>query len=408
MHGVALGPGPAAKLRAAVILHGLHDLLLCVHHKRAVLRHGLGDGLALQQQAFHGCGTGVGQWPVLVRHQLQRGVLAHVLQPHTQALARKEVQHAARALALRSGQCPLGAGVHAQRPDGHVGLGLRGPRLRGRRQRAGCPRQCTGHHRHRGGAPSVVVVDETRNALVPQHGEVRLHHLVACGQVQPDLEQLQRVGRGGVQQREHFGVHDALACGDPLHIAAAKPRCSAQRVGMVDEPLAYQRDGFETPVRVARKARYGIAVVHAPAVLAAEVAADLTAVQRHGGGKRAIARRVGVVMVCAEQKRIERGPQRAEGLRVKDGRRSGHGGAPACIGAVLPACDKPPAVEQCVLLLIPRAEGAVSFRLGLTESRRRFTASRSLLSATAPAAPPPPESHTPRGCARWYGSRGAP
>jgi hypothetical protein len=34
---------PAAELRAAVVLHGLRDLLLRVHHEGAVLRHRLAD-----------------------------------------------------------------------------------------------------------------------------------------------------------------------------------------------------------------------------------------------------------------------------------------------------------------------------------------------------------------------------
>jgi hypothetical protein len=45
----------------------------------------------------------------------------------------------------------------------------------------------------------------------PEHREVRRRHLVPRRQVQPDLEQLQRVGLRGVEQREHLGVHDAAA-----------------------------------------------------------------------------------------------------------------------------------------------------------------------------------------------------
>ena len=75
---------------------------------------------------------------------------------------------------------------------------------------------------------------------------------------------------------------------DPLHIAPPK-RAAAQRIGMVDEPLAHQRHRFKAAVRVAWKAGHGLAVVHAPAVLAAEVATDLAAFQRHGGRKGAIA-----------------------------------------------------------------------------------------------------------------------
>src|SRR3989344_4339704 len=112
--------------------------------------------------------------------------------------------------------------------------------------------------------------------------------------------------------------HSMGKCG-----AATKTRGRAQRIGMVDETLAHQRHRLKTPVRVARKARHGVAVVHAPAVLAAEVAADLAVFNRHGGAERCVACRVGIVVVGAEKKRVERGPLRTEQLGAHDGHQSG-------------------------------------------------------------------------------------
>jgi hypothetical protein len=83
---------------------------------------------------------------------------------------------------------------------------------------------------------------------------VRIGHLAALGQVEPDLEQLQRVGRGRVQQREHLRVHDALAGRHPLHVAAAEARGGAQRVAVVDQALAHDGHGLEAAVRVGREA----------------------------------------------------------------------------------------------------------------------------------------------------------
>ena len=295
----------------------------------------------MQQQAFHGGGAGVDQFPVLRGNHFQRRVAADGLRAHRKAVAHKVIQHAARALAGGGGQRPAGTGLQVQRPDGHVGFGLRRPGLGRRAQRCVCTGQRTGHHGHGGQAAVCIAVLQARNALVPQHGEVRLHHLVAGRQVQPDLEEFERVGLGGVEQREHFRVLDALARRDPLHIAPAKAGGCAQRIGMVDEPLAHQRHRFKAPVRVAGKAGHGLAVVHAPAVLAAEVAADLAAFQRHGGRKGAIACGVGVVVVGAEKEGVHRGPQRAQGLGLQHGQRGGGSGGGRCHAGLLVECATP-------------------------------------------------------------------
>ncbi|MNV71398.1 hypothetical protein D3C71_1644140 [compost metagenome] len=113
---------------------------------------------------------------------------------------------------------------------------------------------------------------------------------------------------------------------------------------MIDQALAHQRDGFETAVRVAGKARHAVAVVHAPAVLAAEVAAHLPAFELHRlHAHAAVAGRVAVVMVGAEQERVERGPLRAQRLGVENGLGGGgHGGS--LNGG--PAADMPQAKLQ--------------------------------------------------------------
>ena len=58
-----------------------------------------------------------------------------------------------------------------------------------------------------------------RSKMAPPH-----FTMFWSGQIQPDLEQLQRIRSALVQQRKHLRVHDALAGGEPLHIAAAKAR----------------------------------------------------------------------------------------------------------------------------------------------------------------------------------------
>ena len=92
-----------------------------------------------------------------------------------------------------------------------------------------------------------------------------------------------------VTQWKHLAVHDAFARRQPLHIAIAKAGCGPQRIGMVDASLAHDGHGFKTTVRVRWKARNGLAVVHAPAVFVAKVAAHLTSRQRSIGPHLGIA-----------------------------------------------------------------------------------------------------------------------
>jgi hypothetical protein len=60
------------------------------------------------------------------------------------------------------------------------------------------------------------------DVVVPEHREVRVGHLVDRRQVQPDLEQLERVRSFRVEEREHLAVHDAGAGSEPLDVSPAE------------------------------------------------------------------------------------------------------------------------------------------------------------------------------------------
>ncbi len=120
-------------------------------------------------------------------------------------------------------------------------------------------------------------------------------------------------------------MHDALAGREPLHVAAAEARGRAERIGMVGETLANDGDRLEAAMRMRREARHLLAVVHAPAVLAPEVLADVAPRQRGVGAEAAVALGVRVVVVDAEQERVGRLPGEAELLDLEDGA-VGHGG----------------------------------------------------------------------------------
>jgi hypothetical protein len=131
-------------------------------------------------------------------------------------------------------------------------------------------------------------------------------------QVQPDLEQLERVGLVTFEQREHLGVHDAATGREPLHVATTEPRRGTERIGVVDQTLAHERHGLEATVRVLGEARDDQPVVHAPAAGAGEVHAQVAVVDRHRRREELVAWRVRVVVVGAEQERVECGPMQPE------------------------------------------------------------------------------------------------
>ncbi len=80
---------------------------------------------------------------------------------------------------------------------------------------------------------------------------------------------------------------------------------------MVDEPGAHHCDRLEPAVGMARKPGHHVAVIHAPAVLAAEVHADMTPGQRGGGGHPFVSRRVGVEVVHTEEEGVGSDPGKA-------------------------------------------------------------------------------------------------
>ena len=88
--------------------------------------------------------------------------------------------------------------------------------------------ELTRDHRHLGDPARIVLVVDGGDVVVPEHREVRLGHLVGGRQVQPDLEQLERVRTVSIEQGEHLGVDDAAAGGQPLHVTASEPRGRAE------------------------------------------------------------------------------------------------------------------------------------------------------------------------------------
>ena len=83
--------------------------------------------------------------------------------------------------------------------------------------------------------------------------------------------------------------------------------------------LAHDGHRLKAAVRVGRKAGNGLAVVHAPAVLAGKVLAQIAPVQARVGPHGGVAARVVVQVVDAKQKRVNGRPRwRGQGRDAED------------------------------------------------------------------------------------------
>jgi hypothetical protein len=307
VHRITAVPRPAAKAGPLVVSKSLVNFSLGVHDKRAVLGHGLANWTSLQDQQLGGLVTVV-QHAVIARPHFDERAAAYRFTGHLQAVARKVVQLAARALAQGRRQGPLRARFQANGVDAQVAFRRAGPGVwRGRQRLLAGQMACDTNDF--GLVALRIDRVEMGNVFVPEHGEVRLGHLAARGQVKPNLEQFGGVGGITVQQRKHLAVHDAFAGREPLHVATAKAGRSAQRVRVVNAALAHDGDGLKATVRVRWKAGHGVAVVHAPTVFARKVLAYCPPGQRGLWRQICVASGVGIDVVDAEQKRVQRGPR---------------------------------------------------------------------------------------------------
>ena len=97
---------------------------------------------------------------------------------------------------------------------------------------------------------------DRRDVLGPQHREVRLDELVLGRQVEPDLEQLERVRPVA---RRPAGTSRSARCPPPAVSHCTSPRAEAgggaERVGVVDRAPAHEGDRLEATVRVLGEAR---------------------------------------------------------------------------------------------------------------------------------------------------------
>ena len=110
-------------------------------------------------------------------------------------------------------------------------------------------------------------------------------------------------------------MHDAAPGGEPLRVTAAEARRRTERVGVVDDAAPHVGDGLEAAVRVLREARHlGARGTCASRRRRRSRRRCSRPASDASGPKLPVARRVGVVVVHAEQERVDRRP-RAPGQR---------------------------------------------------------------------------------------------
>ena len=247
----------------------LLDLVLGVHHERAVLRDRLADRASLQHQDLgtrrrrRRSGAGCD------RRRRRRPVSLATASPSTAHRAFEHVEHAHGVGARRGGQrrswrpaaiatCQIAASASGREPT-MPAAGVGGVRP------ASVP------------AMTVTVVPRPASSMWSCCGMSSPQNIVKYGStILSAAGRFIQIWNSStvlcprlIEQREHLAVHDAAAGGHPLHVAATEAGGGAHRVAVIDEALAGERDGLEAAVRVLGEPGHGAAVVHAPAVDAA-------------------------------------------------------------------------------------------------------------------------------------------
>ena len=208
-------PPEAARL---VVGERLHQLLAAVGHEGTLLDHGRPDRTPLQHE--HPGARRPGR-------DLKRGRGVHQGAFDVQGVAVDGelpvvgVQDAQGLVAGRREGEPR-VGVQRDVPDRDVGVRARRPGARRRSQRLD-PVEGPGDDLDGRETSGRVAALDDRGLVGPEHLEVRGRRLVLRGEVEPDLEQMQRVRGVGPSHREHLGVRDAG--GEPL----VSPGCNARR-----------------------------------------------------------------------------------------------------------------------------------------------------------------------------------
>ena len=258
--------------------------------------------------------------------------LGHARAGDAQPLALEEVEHPPGRGAGGGGQRPARAGRHPDRPDRDVGVRLARPTSRAaaaaaRRRRNRSARRCSVTSVVR---PASSLQRQARDRLRPEHREVRRRHLARRRQVEPDLEQLERIrrrrGRAAGTSRRGRCPCRRSATGRRRRRSARSRRANRSDrsgpCGRSSRSRSRGADGRESPAPRGRGT-----CASRPCRLKSwprsRPASDAS------GPSWSLPVGIGVVVVDAEQERVDRLPGKAERLDPDDGLGGGGHGAPS-------------------------------------------------------------------------------
>ena len=196
VHGTVGIPRPTPESRALVVGERLLDLGAGVHHERPVLGDGLADRATLQDEAFD-CGVTGSHFDGCRRCARRRRSTRRAGDRRSAASRPRRSRPSA---SRRDARSAASSTTHRRR----AATPRSPPRLRHGPPTSSVAAMPAWRRRE---LPATTVTlppsnSTTGNVVGPQHREVRLDHLVGRRKVEPDLEQLGRVGFDGVDQRE--------------------------------------------------------------------------------------------------------------------------------------------------------------------------------------------------------------
>ena len=113
--------------------------------------------------------------------------------------------------------------------------------------------------------------------FTPEHFVCRISKLIFLWKIEPDLKKLQRVGLVLINQRKHLGMLTPFARRQPLHIPLTVTPFGSKTVKMIHKSFRNNGNRFKPAMRVYRKSRNFLAVIHPVSIFNYKITANISA-----------------------------------------------------------------------------------------------------------------------------------